>query len=260
MKRDERLSALVELIAANGEVRVADAAQTLGASLATIRRDLGHLSTQQVLLRTRGGAAPNAVSYELPLRYKDVSRMAQKQRIATAAAGLVTTGGTVALNGGTTTTEVARALASSHRDEHTAQPAVTVVTNAVNIASELTLRSAMVVIVTGGVALDRSYELVGPLAANSMRDLHFDIAFIGVSGIDWRRGATATDDQEADINRLMVDRADRVVVVADSTKLGRRAFATICRIDAVDMLITDDEAAPETVDRFGDVGVDVLRV
>ena len=112
MSRYQRWNALLELMPGAGQLTVAEAAQALGASQATIRRDLDQLARQQLLTRTRGGAIAGHVSYDLPLRYKTARHAPEKQRIGRAAAALVAPGTAVALNGGTTTSEVARALAT----------------------------------------------------------------------------------------------------------------------------------------------------
>lgn len=111
MSKHDRWSKLLELLAAEGRLDVDAAAVALGVSPATIRRDLDELAEQQMLVRTRGGAVAHGVSYELPLRYKSSRHASEKQRIAAAVAEMIADGDVVGLNGGTTTTEVARALA-----------------------------------------------------------------------------------------------------------------------------------------------------
>jgi DeoR family transcriptional regulator of aga operon len=260
VSRYERWNELLELLSRNGTLDITRAAQELGVSSATVRRDLNQLAQQQMLTRTRGGAVAHTVSYDLPLRYKTARHASEKQRIALAAAELVAPGAIVGLNGGTTTTEVARALATN-ADLHQEgpEPAVTVVTNAMNIANELTVRAHVKIVVTGGVARPQSYELVGPLAAKVLEEVTVDIAFLGVNGIDVARGATAHHEGEASTNALLAARANQVVVVADSSKLGRTAFARICGIEDVDVLITDSAAEEQLVRPFVDAGVRVLR-
>ncbi|MGH3366613.1 MAG: DeoR/GlpR family DNA-binding transcription regulator, partial [Nocardioidaceae bacterium] len=166
MNRMARLNSLLEILARDGRVSVEEAAERVGVSAATIRRDLDQLAQQQLLTRTRGGAVVNGVSYDLPLRYKTAKHAPEKQRIGSAAANLVPPGSVVGLNGGTTTTEVARVLATRADLNSTATgPALTVVTNALNIANELTVRPHVKIVLTGGVARPQSYELIGPLAS-----------------------------------------------------------------------------------------------
>ncbi|WEH19966.1 DeoR/GlpR family DNA-binding transcription regulator [Streptomyces sp. VNUA24] len=257
MSRDTRWRTLLELLAERGRLDVEEAAAALGVSAATIRRDLDRLAEQQMLVRTRGGAVVHGVSYELPLRYKTARRATEKQRIAAAVADLVAPGEAVGLTGGTTTTEVARALAV-RGDLTSGTPALTVVTNALNIASELAVRPQFKIVVTGGVARAQSYELVGPLADGVLDRITLDVAVLGVVALDVVHGAAAHDEAEAAVNRLLCERAERVVVAADSSKLGRRAFARICGTDSVNTLVTDAAAAPETVRRFEEAGVRVV--
>jgi DeoR family transcriptional regulator of aga operon len=260
MDRYARWNALLELLTENGRVSVEEAAGRLAVSQATIRRDFDQLAQQQMITRTRGGAVANGVSYDLPLRYKTAKHSAEKQRIGTAAAALVEPGMVVGLNGGTTTTEVARALAvrpdlSGNVDD--AQ--LTVVTNALNIANELLVRSRMKIVVTGGVVRPQSFELVGPLGGNILRDVTLDVALLGVDALDVVLGAAAHHEGEAAMNSLMVGRARRVVIIADSSKLGGHAFARICPIDRVDTLITDYGATDEVVASFEQADVRVIR-
>ena len=229
MSRYRRWNELLELLAAAGQLQVEEAAKALGVSEATVRRDLDELATQQMLTRIRGGAVAQGVTYDLPLRYKSERHPSEKQRIAAVAAGLVRPGQVTGLNGGTTTTEVARALATrSDLNGQVPPPALTVVTNALNIATELAVRQHIKIVATGGVARPQSYELTGPLATGVLEQVTLDVAILGVDGIDAVAGATAHHEGEASINRLMARQAAKVVIAADSSKVGRRAFARIC--------------------------------
>lgn len=261
MNRDERLSWLLEELSRTGRIRVAALARAGRVSSATIRRDLEHLEDQQLLTRTHGGAVANGVAYDLPLRYKVARHATEKQRIGIAAAELAGKATVIGLNGGTTTTEVARAVANRLASAGSSAPAeVTIVTNALNIATELTVRPRIKIVVTGGSARAQSYELVGPLATSVMSQISLDIAFLGVDGIDPDHGASADNVDEASVNRLMAGQARQVVVVADSTKLMRRAFANICELDRIDSLITDTDASSDSVERFEAAGLRVSRV
>jgi DeoR family transcriptional regulator of aga operon len=259
MSRYSRWNQLLELLAAEGQLQVERAAQELGVSTATIRRDFDDLASQQMLARIRGGAVAQGVTYDLPLRYKSERHPSEKQRIAAEAAALVQPGQIVGLNGGTTTTEVARALAvRADLPTTSGAPAVTVVTNALNIATELAVRKHIKIVVTGGVARPQSYELTGPLATGVLERVSIDIAFLGVDAIDPAAGAMAQHEGEASTNQLMASQAGLVVVVADSSKVGRRAFARICAAGDVDVLVTDSGLTADAAARFGDAGVKVM--
>ncbi len=259
MSRYRRWNELLELLAAAGQLQVEDAAKALDVSAATVRRDFDELAQQQMLTRIRGGAVAKGVNYDLPLRYKSERHPSEKQRIAAVAAGLVRAGQVAGLNGGTTTTEVARALATRPDLASGApSPAVPVVTNARNIATELAVRQHIKIVTTGGVARPQSYELTGPLATGVLEQVTLDVAILGVDGIDAVAGATAHHEGEASINRLMARQASRVIVAADSSKVGRRAFARICTTGEIDVLVTDTGIPAEEAARLEDAGVDVV--
>jgi len=260
VNRYERLNTLLQLVSERGRVEVDGIAEELDVSAATVRRDLDHLAQQQLLTRTRGGAVAHAVSYDLPLRYKTARHASEKQRIARAAMALVSPSMVVGLNGGTTTTEVARALATrADVDSSTSANPLTVVTNALNIANELVVRPHVKLVVLGGVARPQSYELIGPLAARTLEEITLDVVFLGVNAIDIEVGATAHHEGEASVNRLMASRARQVVVVADGSKLGRQVFARICAFAEIDVLVTDGTAPDEFVERSEKAGVRVIR-
>lgn len=256
MKRAARLNAILDLLAADGEVNVDELVERFGASAATTRRDLDSLAEQRLLTRTHGGAVAHSVAYELPIRYKSHQRSHEKESIALAAAALVAPGMVVGLSGGTTTTAIAAALAA--RDDLAAGAGITVVTNAVNIAAQLATRPDIKVVVTGGVIHSRSYELVGPFVEQLLRGVRLDIAFIGVNGMDAAAGATTQDEREAAVNRMMAERARRAVVVTDSSKIGTVAFAAVGDSELFPVLLTDDGADAATLAAFRDAGYEVL--
>lgn len=259
MDRYARWNSLLELLTETGRVSVEEAAARVGVSQATIRRDFDQLAQQQMIARTRGGAVANGVSYDLPLRYKIAKHSAEKQRIGAAAAALVSPGMVVGLNGGTTTTEVARALAVRRDLAGSTEGAqLTVVTNALNIANELLVRSRMKIVVTGGVVRPQSFELLGPLGGAILREVTLDIALLGVDALDVHSGAAAHHEGEAAMNSLMVSRARRVVIIADSSKLGGHAFARVCPIERVETLVTDSAASEEKIAEFQAAGVKVI--
>ena len=252
MRQTERLAAILERLSSDRSVEVAELASSLDVSAATIRRDLVLLQDQRLLSRTHGGAVAQGLIYELPLRYKGARRHDDKRRIAAAAATRVADGMAVGLTGGTTCTEVARELVQRER--------LTVVTNALNIASELAVRPNLKLVVTGGTARPESYELVGPLAEEVLSGLHLDVVFIGVDGIDERAGCTTHHEVEAHTNMALIERAARVIVVADSSKIGSVAFAQICPIERVDELVTDRGAGARALHQLREAGLSIETV
>jgi DeoR family transcriptional regulator, aga operon transcriptional repressor len=252
MRQQDRLGLILERLSRHSSVDVAELADDLGVSQASVRRDLQLLESQQLLTRTHGGAVASGVLYELPMRYRGGQRHEEKRAIARVAASLLGSGtASVGLNGGSTTTEVARALAS--------YTGLRVVTNALNIAAELAVRSNIELVVCGGSARSESYELVGPLAELTLANINLDVAFIGVDGVTGAAGLTTHHEVEAQTNRSLLRSAARVIVVADSAKIGRRGFARISELSAVDDLVTDAAATDDQVAELEREGVRVHR-
>ncbi|GAA3635008.1 DeoR/GlpR family DNA-binding transcription regulator [Kineosporia mesophila] len=253
MRQEDRLGLILERLSRQNTVGVPELARELEVSQASVRRDLARLEEQNLLTRTHGGAVASGVLYELPMKYRGGRRQDAKRLIALRAAELIPAEVTsVALNGGSTTTEVARVLVT--------RPRLRVVTNALNIASELAVRTHIDLVVCGGSARAESYELIGPIAEATLSGLNPDVAVIGVDGISARVGLTTHHEVEAQTNRAMLLSAEMVIVVADGTKVGRRCFARISEITAVSDLVTDSTADPDAVAELRRAGLRVHQV
>ncbi|WP_245580382.1 DeoR/GlpR family DNA-binding transcription regulator [Arthrobacter castelli] len=238
--RPQRWQALLGLLSDRGQLTVAGASEALSVSPATIRRDFTALAAQQLVTRTHGGVVATAGAYDLPVQYRDGDVSRAKQQVATTASRLVPACSVVALNGGTTTSATARQLGlRSDLADRADRPALTVVTNALNIATELVLRPHIRTVTLGGVARPNSYEQVGPLAKLVLQELWIDVLILGVDGLTLRGGVSAHHDGEAEINSAMVKRAERVVVVATSEKMGHRSLVRVCDWSQIDTLVTD---------------------
>ncbi|MCU1528031.1 MAG: DeoR/GlpR transcriptional regulator [Frondihabitans sp.] len=259
MTQQQRLNELLELVSERGNVSIAEIGDVLGISAATARRDLATLADQRLVTRTHGGASALGSGYELPLQYKIARQAEAKVRIAKAAAALVQVSDSVGLNGGTTTSEVARELGRSDRLVRSdGDFGVTIVTNALNIAYELSVRSHVKIVVTGGVSRRQSYELVGPLVSTSLAEMALDIAILGVDGLSVRFGATTLHEGEADVSQQFGKVARKVVIVADSTKMQKTTFARICPLDQIDVLVTDQPVEAELGRALAAAGVEVV--
>lgn len=258
MTQQQRLNLVLEMVSERGSVSIGEISEALAVSTATVRRDLNTLAEQRLVTRTHGGATALGSGYELPLQYKIARQAEAKVAIARAVADLIGRGESVGLNGGTTTSEVARELGRSERLRAGDAPGVTIVTNALNIAYELSVREHVKIVVTGGVPRRQSYELVGPLVGATLREFSIDTAVLGVDGLSADFGATTVHEGEAEASRALAEVSRRVVVAADATKLGRATFARICPLSAVDVLVTDQEVAPELAADLATEGVRVL--
>ena len=248
--RVSRLRSIVDVIDDRGAIGVDELAELLGVSTATIRRDLARLAAQGAITRSHGGAMRADAGLEVPISYRHGTAIAQKRRIAVAAARLIGEGAIVGITGGTTTMEVARALAGVRK--------LTVVTNALNVGIELARHPNIRLVLTGVVCRTASFELSGPIAENTLAGYNLDVAFVGVNGVDVDAGCTTHDDAEARANAALVKIARRTVIVADSTKIGLITFARICPLELVDQLISDNGADPEAVARLEAAGLRVV--
>ena len=217
-----------------GSVSVRDLAERLGVSAMTIRRDLEQLEADGTLRRVRGGATLPRASDTEELAFAETShrRIAQKEAIARRAAELVHPGMCVGLSGGSTTWTLAREL------RHV--PDLTIVTNSLRIGDEFTVGDPRrTVILTGGIRTP-SDALVGPVAVQALAQLHCDLMFMGVHGMDLGAGFTTPNLMEAETNRALVRSSQRLVVVADHSKWGKVGLSTIAELSAAHLLVTDD--------------------
>ncbi|WP_041695018.1 DeoR/GlpR family DNA-binding transcription regulator [Alicyclobacillus acidocaldarius] len=230
MFADERKARIAQHVLVHKRATVSELAQMFQASESTIRRDLQELEEQGVLHRTHGGAvAKEVAAFEPTWSEKRIQNQDAKMRIAALALDLVRPGQVVLLDAGTTTYEIAR----QWRHE-----GVTVVTNSLDIASEFSTRRDLDLVLLGGQLRAKTGAFVGPFAERMLDELHVDIAFLGANGIDFR-GITTPNPQEAAIKRAMVKCADRVVLVADRTKLHQTAFVRVATWDEIHTWVSD---------------------
>ena len=236
-QRQERI--LAEL-RRNGAVRVAELTELLGVSDMTIRRDLEQLTDDGVARKVHGGAVlAGQVAFEPGFAAKSQLAQPAKQAIAEHAATLIQPGAAIALSAGTTTWAMARSVA--------AIAGLTVVTNSMTVADAITALDAanrITVILTGGVRTP-SAALVGPVADRTIASMHVDQLFLGVHGMDTRAGFTTPNLAEATTNRVLVESAREVVVLADSSKWGVVGLADIGPLTLASTVITDDALSDE---------------
>ncbi len=257
-KQQVRFTAILTDLQQTGRVSVETLSEQLDVSVVTIRRDLDELEQKGLLRRTHGGAVSiEPLFYELFRR--DQSFLAQveraadeKRRIGRAAAALINPGETIALTPGTTTTEVIRGLPMNYN--------ITVVTNTVNVAMELSKRKDVYVFVTGGHLHGEWFSLVGSAALRALENMLISTMFIGADGMDATWGASCFNADEAELNSTMMRLARRRVAVVDSGKLGVVANWRICKATELNILVTDAAATDEIVEPFQKLGIEVVRV
>jgi DeoR family transcriptional regulator of aga operon len=251
IKRTDRMREVLSLLRDRREVASQALCRELGVSAATLRRDLAELEEQGLLSRTHGGArALDPSDGEIPVRLRDHRMVAIKRRIAQRAAALVPSGPqAVALTGGVTTSEVARALKG--------RPNMTIVTNSLTIAVDCAVDAHLKVIVTGGLVRANSLEAVGPMSEHAFQVITVGTAVLGADGMSAEIGATTFDEAEARTATAMAANAQQVVVAVDGSKIGKVTLAKMVQLRQIDHLVTDSTADPVQLQRIAAAGVHV---
>ena len=245
MREAERRARLVELLRADGRASVTRLASELGVTPSTIRRDLQRLAREGRLVRTYGGAA---FSDGRTARDAGDPQLEAKRAIARLAAGLLADDTTIAIGSGSTALAVAREISDRR---------LTVITNALDVANVLLDRDGIELIVLGGVVRPRMHSMLGHLAELAAHELRADTLVMGIGAISVEQGLMNDSVPEILIDRALRQMARTVVVVADATKLGQVAPGFVFGLDAVDVLVTDDGASPDTIEALRQRGVDV---
>lgn len=237
--RSARWDHVLTLLSTTKRLSVSEVAAELEISESTVRRDFMEMERAQLARRTHGGIIAIDVAYSLATVPRTTDEgSAQRERVAGRAASLVEPGQIIGFNGGRTTTSTARrAVARPDIDSRDGTPGLTVVCAALNIATEAVLRPSVRTVVLGGVAEPYSFELTGPLATATMRDLWLDTMFVGTVGLDIHAGLTCNSDAEAGVTRIMIGHSRRVVGLATADKVGHRALAGICPVSVLTDLI-----------------------
>ena len=252
---DERRRLIVEFVEQHGRATVEELSTTFGTSAVTIRGDLAGLANAGALVRSHGGALPVLpVSGDLPLGVKATRRHAQKLHIGEAAAKMIHDGETIILDSGSTTVEIARAIRRMKFES------LTVITNALNIAMELSGLPKVRVMMLGGLLRQSSYSLVGPDAEHALAKLSADRLFLGVDGLDPQVGVSTPDPLEAALNALMIRVSRQTIAVLDASKLGLRSLSVIAPITSLQKVICDDGANPDIVKSLRNTGLEVVLV
>lgn len=218
----------------NGEVFVEDMVKMFDVSLMTVHRDLDILEKAGEVLKTHGGAtAAKRLTFEFSFRDQVQNQQNQKEIIAQKAVEIIKPGDVIMLDTGTTTLEVARKLKNKE--------GITVITTSLAIVSELQFVDKIDVILLGGYLRSGSPDIHGPLTEDNIERFRTNIAFIGADGIDLN-GNTFTDDLRiATLSRRMAKNAEKVVVVSDSSKIGRKSMCKVLSPNEYNLIITDSD-------------------
>ncbi len=246
----ERQRQILQQLHAEGFVKTFELVETFGVSDETIRKDLTALERMGRLVRNHGGAMRLAPErFDLPLPERTAINEREKDLIALAAADLISPRETVFLDASSTVLRLA---------DHLPPIPLTVITNAHHIVVSLAARTDLTLVCTGGTYENQSRSYVGALAEDASRRFVIRTAFLGVDAIDPDRGAMDLNHGHGVLKERLIERVDRVVILADSSKLGARSAYCFAETHKVDTLVTDEAAAPDLVERFRAQGVKVI--
>jgi len=251
---EERRTRINDLIEKRERATVQELASHFGVSAVTIRSDLDALARAGGVVRSHGGAMRREIVEDQPIRLKQTLHRGEKVRIAQAAAQMIRDGETIILDSGTTTAGIAGRIGRLRLRS------LTVITNALNIATSVAELPQVRLIMIGGLLRQVSSSLVGPQAEQVLRGLHADRLFLGVDSLDPEIGLMTPDVLEAQLNALMIEVSHEVIAVADASKFHRRSLSVIAPVEKIHKLITDKSASPEVVDALRARGVEVILV
>jgi DeoR family fructose operon transcriptional repressor len=250
---EERQQAIAELVVARGRLSVLDLAATYGVTTETVRRDLSVLERAGLLRRVHGGAVPVTVltALERALDDRDKSFPQEKDRIAAAAAEhLPPSGGSVVIDAGSTTTRLA---------PHVIGRDLTVMTHAITVAARLAGVDRVELHLLPGRVRLATQAAVGEVTVAALSQVRADVAFLGTNGISLGHGLSTPDHSEAACKRAIVAAGQKVVVLADHSKLGVDSTVRFAELDQVDVLVTDRDASRRTCDALSARGIEVVR-
>lgn len=243
---ERRRREIVARLQRSGYVEARSLAEDLGVDVSTIRRDLDALGRAGLVQRTHGGALAmgGVEALDVPYEAKRLERLVEKRAIAEYVAELIRDGDSVVLDSGSSTYALAEALrVRSH---------LTVATNDIRIAHYFAARGGVRLLVSGGQLIDSVFTLVGSATLAFLGGVHFEWAVLGADAIDPVAGISNFNTVEVPVKQAMIDAADRAVLLADSSKFGRRALATVVGVEAFDLIVTDDGLPVQERSPFGD--------
>ncbi|WP_342572701.1 DeoR/GlpR family DNA-binding transcription regulator [Paenibacillus sp. FSL R5-0749] len=251
----ERYEKIVEWVDTQGSMRVTELSERCGVTEETIRRDLDKLEQAGRLRRSHGGAV--SVKYkeelqsEIPYPERAIAHAEEKRRIASEAVNMVESGDRIALDASTTAWYMAAGLPNIP---------LTVLTNSIKVAAELSNKEQIRVIATGGQLASKSLSFVGPLAERSLDAYHVDKVFLSCKGVHLTKGISESNELQALVKQKMIQIADEVILLADSSKFNIQAFTRVAEISSVAKVITDQAVDEEQVNALIEQNITCIRV
>lgn len=249
----ERYEKIVGLVNERGSIRVSELSELCRVTEETIRRDLDRLELAGRLRRSHGGAVSvkETLHPEIPYTEREVTHAEEKKRIAHEAVKRIHVKDRILLDASSTAWYMAARMPDLP---------LTVLTNSIKVATELSGKEKIEVISTGGILAQKSLSFVGPLAERSLDAYHVDKVFFSCKGVHMDRGISESNELQARIKERMIGMADEVILLADSSKFGIQAFTQVAGLDQVDVIITDRRIDKEVLGSLQERGITVITV
>lgn len=249
----ERHQFIIDKLKKEGTVNVIDLCNELNVSSVTIRKDLKLLEDKDLLYRTHGGGTlSNPYTVDRPVIEKVMIKAGEKLSIGQMAAQLVEPNDCILIASGTTVVSLAKCIEP--------RGTLTVITGALNVAMELLHHPNVEVIQLGGIIRKSSSSVTGLYAEKILEDFSCSKLFLGVDGIDVEFGLTTTNMMEAQLNKKMISASQKTIVLADSSKFGKRGFGRICGLEDIEQVITDANISEHMVETLKGMGIEVTIV
>src|SRR6187399_840727 len=251
MLANQRRDKIFELLAEDGSAKVIDLAKLFKVTEVTIRQDLEKLEKEGLLLREHGGAYLKNIEDQVrSFSLSNQENMEKKEAIANKCLEYIESGDSIILDSGSTTTEIAKKLKGFKN--------LTVITNALNIALMLGTEPGIELIVTGGEFKPPTLSLTGQKAADFFKGLHVQKLFLATAGISLKAGLTYPSISDLVVKKAMIEAAETTYLVADSTKIGKSAFASLGALSLIDYIITDPGIEEKHKQVFQDNEIEVI--
>ncbi|MED4072097.1 DeoR/GlpR family DNA-binding transcription regulator [Priestia endophytica] len=248
----ERQQKIVDLVNLRSSIRVSELSEIFAVTEETIRRDLEKLEKENKLRRSHGGAVSvQEKESEIDFSEREITNVLEKKVIAHEAVKRVENGDRIILDASTTAWYMAKILPNIP---------LTVITNSIKVAIELSKKDRIEVISTGGILLPKSLSYVGPLAERSLENYHVNKAFLSCKGIDLNSGLSDSNEWQALLKRKMIERSNKTFLMVDSSKFGYREFSHISTLDHVDEMIVDIKLPPHSQEKLKEKNIIVTTV
>lgn len=249
---DSRRTKILELLAKNGEMKLGSIARDMGVSSMTLRRDIWYMQEQQIVQLSSGGrvSLKEGTRLDADINNRKAQNHLEKMAIATLAATLVSDGESIGLDSSTSTLELTHFLQGKNN--------LTVVTNNLLIPPILATNSTTQIFCAGGEVRTSALSTVGEFAVKTIREFSYEKIFISANAFDANSGLSDTSTQEIETKRAFIENAQQVIVLIDSSKLGKNALQRCCETDKVNILVTDSNASNEQLNAFREKGITVM--